>query len=74
MADPKIRLNQMATKLRERGYRITPQRLAVLKILASSKGHPGVEQIYKQVRYDYGMATLKGIEKPVRIYSLLNKE
>jgi len=24
--------------------------------------------------YDYGVATLKGIEKPIRIYSLLRKE
>jgi len=41
MADPKIRLNQMGAKLREQDYRITPQRFAVLKILAGSKGHPG---------------------------------
>ena len=33
MADPKTRLNQMVTKLKEQGYHITSQRFAVLKIL-----------------------------------------
>jgi len=35
------RIESMLRKLREAGFRITPQRLAMLKILAESKGHPG---------------------------------
>jgi len=34
---------------RERGLRITPQRLAVFRELASSREHPSAEAIYKRV-------------------------
>ncbi|MDY6793480.1 MAG: transcriptional repressor [Thermodesulfobacteriota bacterium] len=67
MADPKIRLNQMLAKLRKQDYRITPQRLAVLKILASSKGHPGVEQIYEQVVKDFPTTSLATVYKTLTL-------
>jgi Fur family peroxide stress response transcriptional regulator len=43
MADPKIRMEAMLRRLRQNAYRITPQRLEILKILAESDGHPSVE-------------------------------
>ena len=58
MAEPDKRLEQMLIKLRENDLRITPQRLAVLKILAKSKGHPTVERIYDQVRIDFPTTSL----------------
>jgi Fur family peroxide stress response transcriptional regulator len=67
MADPKIRINQMVQKLRERGCRITPQRLAVLKILAVSEGHPSVEQIYEQVKPDFPTTSLATVYKTVSL-------
>jgi len=45
LTDPQLRLEQMLTKLREQKFRITPQRLAILKILAVSDGHPSVDHI-----------------------------
>ncbi|HAA85119.1 MAG TPA: hypothetical protein DCE14_02070 [Kosmotogaceae bacterium] len=33
--------------LKEKGYRITPQRVAVLKALIGNKRHPTVEQLHK---------------------------
>ncbi len=50
MADPRNRLDQMLAKLKTRNFRVTPQRLAILKILASSENHPSVERIYEQVK------------------------
>lgn len=35
--------------LKRMGYRITPQRIAVMKALAKSTNHPSAEEIYKQV-------------------------
>ena len=63
MANQKIRLEQMISKLREREYRITPQRLAILKILAVSKGHPSVEKIYAQVKKDFPTTSLATVYK-----------
>jgi len=36
--------------LARRGYRLTPQREAVLRVLATSTDHPSVEQIYALAR------------------------
>ena len=63
MAKQKTRLDHMISKLREREYRITPQRLAILKILAVSEGHPSVEKIYSQVKKDFPTTSLATIYK-----------
>ena len=67
MADPDHRLDQMVQKLREREYRLTPQRLAVLKILAVSHGHPSVERIYEQVKIDFPTTSLATVYKTVSL-------
>jgi len=46
----KKRLDAMAAKLRAAGLKSTPQRLAILRILAESKDHPGVEDIWRRLR------------------------
>ncbi|NUM35342.1 MAG: transcriptional repressor [Candidatus Brocadiae bacterium] len=51
--DGKNRLETMIGKLKGNGYKITPQRLAILKILSTSIGHPSVEKIYEQVKKNF---------------------
>lgn len=41
---------QLVTKLRENGCKVTPQRLAVCEIILSSKEHPTADQIYERVK------------------------
>jgi Fur family peroxide stress response transcriptional regulator len=67
MLHENVRLEEMTTKLRERGFRLTPQRMAVLKILAHSKKHPSVEQIYEDVRVDFPMTSLATIYKTLTL-------
>ena len=38
------------TKLRERGYRMTPQRLAILRILQEAGGHLSPLEVYQRAR------------------------
>ena len=52
-ADVKKRMHSMVSKLREHAFRITPQRLAVLRVLAASDGHPSVDRIYETVRQTF---------------------
>ena len=73
MADPQLRLDQMLTKLREQKFRITPQRLAILKILAVSETHPTVEQIFKQVRVDFPTTSLATLYKTIILLKQLNE-
>lgn len=67
MTEQPARLEQMVARLKELNCRITPQRLAILKILAVSKGHPSVEEIYAQVKPDFPMTSLATVYKTVTL-------
>jgi Fur family peroxide stress response transcriptional regulator len=73
MADSQSRLNQMLDKLKTRDFRITPQRLAILKILAKSDGHPSVERIHEQVKENFPTTSLATIYKTVILLKHLNE-
>ena len=45
-------------KLKATGHRITPQRLAILRILAESHGHPSVEDIFEKVKVNFPTTSL----------------
>jgi Fur family peroxide stress response transcriptional regulator len=53
-----MRLNDLLGSLKNAGHRITPQRLAILRILAESREHPSVDQIYRQVRENFPTTSL----------------
>ena len=67
MEDSPSRFDSMLSKLREKGYRITPQRLAILKILAESQGHPGAEDIYALVNTDFPTTTIATVYKTLAV-------
>jgi Fur family peroxide stress response transcriptional regulator len=69
----KLRIDQMVSKLRDRDFRITPQRLAVLKVLAASEGHPTVETIYEKVRTQFPTTSLATIYKTVSLLREVNE-
>jgi Fur family peroxide stress response transcriptional regulator len=53
-----MRLDDVVAKLKSAGHRITPQRLAVARIVLESSEHPSVEEIYRQVRKDFPTTSL----------------
>jgi Fur family peroxide stress response transcriptional regulator len=67
VADPETRLEELVARLKEREYRLTPQRMAVLKILSTSNGHPSVEQIYEQIHADFPTTSLGTIYKTISL-------
>ena len=67
------RFDRMLSRLKENALRITPQRLAVLKILASSEEHPSVEEIYEQVRKKFPTTSLATVYKTVSVLKKMNE-
>jgi Fur family peroxide stress response transcriptional regulator len=67
------RMDQMVSKLREHDFRITPQRLAVLRILAASEGHPSVERVYETVRREFPTTSIATIYKTVHVLKQVNE-
>lgn len=67
MADPKVRFESMIARLKEGGHRLTPQRIAVLKILAESKGHPGVEDVYRKIKPNFPSTSIATVYKTLAL-------
>ena len=67
MRDAKSRIETMLRKLRKLGFRITPQRLAILKVLAESKGHPGAEEIYASLKADFATTSIATVYKTLAV-------
>jgi Fur family peroxide stress response transcriptional regulator len=71
--DPQKRVAEMLSRLRGRDFRITPQRLAVLKILAESTSHPSVDDIYQEVKTEFPTTSLATVYKAVSLLKELNE-
>jgi len=67
VSDPGTRLKELVARLRQQNCRLTPQRMAVLKVLAASKGHPSVEWIYEQIKPDFPTTSLATVYKTVTL-------
>ncbi|MDH4135304.1 MAG: transcriptional repressor [Anaerolineae bacterium] len=55
------RLEELVQKFKQRGYKMTPQRRAILEALAKNTSHPTAEQIHETVRErmpDISLATV----------------
>ncbi|HBZ55303.1 MAG TPA: transcriptional repressor [Syntrophobacteraceae bacterium] len=64
-SESRQRLDQMLTKLREKSLRITPQRLAVLEVLAGNAEHPTVAQVYQAVKAEFPTTSLATVYKTI---------
>jgi Fur family transcriptional regulator, peroxide stress response regulator len=73
MRETAARMEKMRSRLKEMGHRITPQRLAILKILAGSEGHPSAEDIYEQVRADFPTTSMATVYKTIAVLKQLGE-
>jgi Fur family peroxide stress response transcriptional regulator len=53
MNNPEIRIEELITVLKEKGFRMTPQRLELIRIIAASDGHPNALQIYNSIKKQF---------------------
>jgi Fur family peroxide stress response transcriptional regulator len=63
----------MVQTLREKEYRITPQRLAILKILAESTDHPDVEHIFERVKHTFPTTSMATVYKTIVVLKELGE-
>ena len=70
---PEDRLEQMLAKLRSHDFRITPQRLAVLRVLSVSENHPSAEQVYRKVKADFPTTSLATVYKTIALLKALDE-
>lgn len=55
--------------LRDHGYKVTPQRLAVYDVIDQNKTHPNAEAIYKELQPKYPSMSLATVYKTMEIFA-----
>lgn len=63
------RLEQLVGKFRERGYRLTPQRMALLRLILAGEGqgHPTAAQLYEQIQKQFPTTSLATVYKTLTV-------
>ena len=71
--DPQERFETIVHKIRESNHKLTPQRLAVARVLSVSEGHPTVEAIYEQLKVDFPTMSLATVYRNVMLIKSLGE-
>jgi Fur family transcriptional regulator, peroxide stress response regulator len=73
MPDPETRFQQLTAKLKGSDYRLTPQRVALLRLIASSEGHPSAAHLYEQIRAQFPTTSLATVYKTLTLLKELGE-
>ncbi len=65
--DPQARYEELIEKLHQRQYRLTPQRLALLHLLAASENHPSATQLFEKLRDQYPTMSFGTVYKTINL-------
>lgn len=61
------RLDAIVHRLRQSGHRISPQRLAILRVLAESPDHPTAEAVHKRLTSQFPDMSLATVYKTIAV-------
>ncbi len=67
MSDPEIRYQTLLGKLKKRGSRITSHRLALLRLISVSEGHPNAAKLYETLLVQFPTISLATIYKTLAL-------
>ena len=67
MTDPQLRFEELLKKLRDSQHRITPQRIALLRLLAASEGHPSAAHLYDRLTAQFPTTSLATVYKTLSL-------
>jgi Fur family peroxide stress response transcriptional regulator len=73
MTTPQDRLDQMVDRLKAKGLRLTPQRLAILRLLAVSEGHPSIDEIYDRMKAEFPTMSIATVYKTMALLKELGE-
>jgi len=53
MLAPEVRFDELINALKGCNFRLTPQRVELVRLIASSDGHPSAGQLYEQIKRQF---------------------
>jgi len=73
MPDPKTRFDELISILRQRNFRLTPQRVELVRLIAASHGHPSAAQLYAQIKTQFPTMSLATVYKTLALLKDMNQ-
>jgi Fur family peroxide stress response transcriptional regulator len=73
MTDPDIRFTQLIAALKERDFRLTPQRVELVRLIAASEGHPSASQLYLQIKRQFPTMSHATVYKTLALLKEMNQ-
>ena len=61
------RFQELKGRLRQQGYRLTPQRIALLQLLSTSESHPSAAWLHDQIKEHFPTTSLATVYKTLAI-------
>jgi len=73
MTDPQARFYELLALLKERDYRLTPQRVELVRLIAASEGHPSAAQLYAKIKVQFPTMSPATVYKTLALLKDMNQ-
>lgn len=73
MIDPDIRFEQLIAALKARDFRLTPQRVELVRLIAASDGHPSASELYTKIKRQFPTMSHATVYKTLALLKELNQ-
>ena len=73
MTDPDIRFDQLIAALKERDFRLTPQRVELVRLIAASDGHPSASELYTKIKRQFPTMSHATVYKTLTLLKEMNQ-
>jgi len=73
MNDPEVRFKQLIAALKERDFRLTPQRVELVRLIAVSDGHPSASQLYTKIKRQFPTMSHATVYKTLKLLKEMNQ-
>ena len=73
MTDPHVRFNQLIAALKEHDFRLTPQRVELVRLIAASEGHPSAAQLYEKIKVQFPTMSQATVYKTLALLKEMNQ-
>jgi Fur family transcriptional regulator, peroxide stress response regulator len=73
MTEPDTRFNQMIAALKARDFRLTPQRVELVRLIAVSEGHPSAGELYAKIKRQFPTMSQATVYKTLTMLKEINQ-
>lgn len=73
MPDSQARFDELITALKEQAFRLTPQRIELVRLIAVSEGHPSAAQLYAKIKLVFPTISQATVYKTLALLKEMNQ-